>query len=229
MPDWDPATYCERLASLLAGCLLCASWLFSVHVRSRPGLSRLAAALPVVAFNCGAPLLFRRVASSAGAGTAEDSEIVTIVLVEFALTWLSNFKVPYAMQAAVLFGSLCWSLWSRRPLAGIMVVRLALPRLQVLAWAANRGPLAADQWNMAQFAAIQLAPISPMEGTTSLLVGKRVKCGMLTSRRSAAAPHVLRWLLLQGPRHVRMAAAGGRASTPAARAAWRPLLWPKLP
>ncbi len=49
--------------------------------------------------------------------------------------------------------------------------------LQALAWAANRGPLAARRWSFASFAAIQLAPITPREGTTKAPGGRQSEHG----------------------------------------------------
>ncbi|PSC73168.1 hypothetical protein C2E20_3736 [Micractinium conductrix] len=72
-----------------------AAWLHACTPRLRPGAARLVAALPVLALCGAAPLPFRRVPSP---GSAQDNdqhppEIVTIVLVEFAFTWLCAFKV----------------------------------------------------------------------------------------------------------------------------------------
>ena len=85
----------------------------------------------------------------------DSPEIVTIVLVEFALTWLCSYKVSGATQP----------LWygCGLPLAASDTSACWLAGLQVLAWACNRGPLARP-WSPLQFVAIMLAPITPVEG-----------------------------------------------------------------
>jgi hypothetical protein len=86
-------------------------------------------------------------------------EIVTIVLVEFALTWLCSYKVRGAGRP------LPHSRPSRPPRVRPSLCNTCAcwPRLQVLAWACIRGPLARP-WRPLQFAAIMLAPITPVEG-----------------------------------------------------------------
>lgn len=93
--------YTVRLAGLVPVLLLGAVWL-SAWRGLRPGAPRLAAAAPVLALHSAAPwLLFRRVPPHGPAGPGEpDPDIVTLVLLEFALVWLANFKVGWWQGAA---------------------------------------------------------------------------------------------------------------------------------
>ncbi|PRW60188.1 putative long-chain-alcohol O-fatty-acyltransferase 5 [Chlorella sorokiniana] len=113
-------SYPARLLALAAGALLTAAWVFAAR-RLAPGLPRLAAALPVLAFNCAAPLLFRRLDAT---DRSKPNEMISVGMIEFAFVWLCCYKV--------------------------------------LAWVCNRGPLVRP-WRPLQFAAIMLAPISPVE------------------------------------------------------------------
>lgn len=133
------ADYSSRLLILAVGSACSAVWLFCWQ-HLTPGIPRLAAALPALAANIVAPLLFCRIASLKD----PDSELVTIVLVEFALTWLCSFKV--------------------------------------LAWVLGRGPLAARKWSLLQWAAVQLAPITPLEKA-----GPSTRAGRLQDHAGGAA------------------------------------------
>lgn len=116
LPPHAPETYLLRLALLGPTCLLASAWLYRCR-RLPLGAPRLLAALPVVALFFYAPLLFNCI------GAAREPDIITIVLVEFVLTWLASYKA--------------------------------------LAWACGRGPLARP-WNLLQFCAVLLAPITPV-------------------------------------------------------------------
>lgn len=85
LPPHAPDTYLSRLILLIPACLLASTWLHCC-TSLRPGGPRLFATLPVVALFFYAPLLFNRI------GVAQEPEIITIVLLEFSLTWLSSFK-----------------------------------------------------------------------------------------------------------------------------------------
>ena len=86
LPPHAPETYLLRLALLGPTCLLASAWLYRCR-RLPLGAPRLLAALPVVALFFYAPLLFNCI------GAAREPDIITIVLVEFVLTWLASYKV----------------------------------------------------------------------------------------------------------------------------------------
>lgn len=86
--EQSPDCYVQRLALLAGACLVATAWLRRCQ-HMRPGGQRLAAALPVLALCSVAPLLFHRLPP----GPDGYTELVTIVLVEFALTWICGYKV----------------------------------------------------------------------------------------------------------------------------------------
>lgn len=94
--------YAARLGCLAAASLLSASWLYAAR-NLLTGAPRLAAALPCVILHCAAPwLLFHRVPPRGTPSPSEPSpEIITIGLAEFALVWLSNFKVRCCGKSCV--------------------------------------------------------------------------------------------------------------------------------
>ncbi|KAI7835461.1 hypothetical protein COHA_010636 [Chlorella ohadii] len=82
-------SYAARFAVLAAGALLSAAWVHAAR-RLPPGWPRLAAALPVLAFNCAAPLMFRPLDAS---DMSKPNEMISAGMVEFAFVWLCSYKV----------------------------------------------------------------------------------------------------------------------------------------
>ena len=188
----DTVPLAVRLAALGVAGAAAAAWLHACTPRLRPGAARLVAALPVLALCGAAPLPFRRVPSP---GSAQDNdqhppEIVTIVLVEFAFTWLCAFKVRVFYRrgragergvrwdpaARATWGEACAAASStaQGPCRKLRSPACPLVCRQVLAWACGRGPLAQRACAPLPFAAVMLAPITPSaEGSSPAGSGRR--------------------------------------------------------
>ncbi len=102
------------MLAALQGCMQCA--LACCHMLSQclappwlPQMQRLAAALPVLAFNCAAPLMFRPLDAS---DTSKPNEMISAGMVEFAFVWLCSYKVGLT-KAGV-----CWPGSHLAPFAG---------------------------------------------------------------------------------------------------------------
>lgn len=158
LPPHASETYTLRLSLLGPACLVAGAWLFRCR-GLRPGKTRLLAVLPVLALFFYAPLLFNRI------GVTQEPDIITIVLVEFALTWLASYKVrsasaqlrhPPATIAACSCSLQCIKICPLRQLLSPCVVAA-----QALAWACGRGPLV-QPWSLLQFCAVLLAPMTPV-------------------------------------------------------------------
>jgi hypothetical protein len=74
-------TFVQRLATALVAGLLCILWIYNSQ-KLAPGMPRLVAALPILAINFLLPLLFSPV-----------EEFMTVLLLEFTFTRLTNLKV----------------------------------------------------------------------------------------------------------------------------------------
>lgn len=85
----ETLSYAARLELVGLACLLTSGLVFACR-DCAPGAHRLVAAAPALAVHSVAPLLFRRVGEGRG---SHDAEIISIVLIEFALVWLANFKL----------------------------------------------------------------------------------------------------------------------------------------
>ena len=75
-----------KLCLGLAYCLFAALYVQKVVLRLRPGLPRVAAALPLIFCNCISPIAFD-----------ERAEVVSRGIVAFNLFWLASFKVTSAI------------------------------------------------------------------------------------------------------------------------------------
>lgn len=144
----------HNLIAVISLSLLSSCWLrLANHSFSKSPGVRLAAALPVVAGNFVAPLLFDR-----------GAEPVTLAFTAFLLTWLGNFKAIAAVgrRGERLVGALACCTASPSPVAALR--QACQPPLCGRHPCHNAGPLAQQPWGPLQHWALYAMPIVPAEG-----------------------------------------------------------------